>query len=247
MNAKSNTYKVKEAVDYFHAYDYTSPYYNVEESYDMGAGPKDKKKIKKKKDVGNKTKDRRSSYFSKRYKTNRKRRSSNIDKKTFAIKTNLVYSAALTPNLAVEIPIKEHFSAEASTTYNAWDLEDNIKWKNLTLTAEFRYWPKKNMEGQFFGINANWAKYNIGGIKMPYFADAIYYRYDGWMSSVGLSYGYMFNLSRSWSFEANIGVGLSYTSYDKYLHPVCGAYWGSYKNILFMPTKIGLSFVYKFN
>ena len=197
--------------------------------------------------MGAGTKDRRSSYFSKRYKPNRKRRSSNIDKKTFAIKTNLVYGAALTPNLAVELPFKQHFSFEASTTYNAWDMKDNIKWKNLVVMGELRYWPKKSLQGQFFGLHLNWAKYNIGGIKMPYFADAIYYRYDGWMSGVGVSYGYMFNLSKSWTFEANIGIGLNYTAYDKYLQPVCGAYWGSYKNVLFMPTKIGLSIVYKIN
>lgn len=165
----------------------------------------------------------------------------------FAIKTNLVYGAALTPNLAVELPFKQHFSFEASTTYNAWDMKDNIKWKNLVMMGEFRYWPKKSFEGQYFGANLHWGKYNIGGIKMPYFADAIYYRYDGWMTGVGLSYGYMFKMSKQWSFEANIGIGLSYTSYDKYLHPVCGAYWGSYKNIIFLPTKIGLSLVYKFN
>lgn len=249
MNAKESTDNIINSVEHNGLYVNTSSYNNVEESTDQNNGPKTKRKIKKKKDVGNKTKNRRASYFSKRF-TPKKKTKSRISTREpipFAIKTNLVYGAALTPNLAVELPFKQHFSFEASTTYNAWDLEDNIKWKNLTLTAEFRYWPKKNMEGQFFGINANWAKYNIGGIKMPYFADAIYYRYDGWMSGVGLSYGYMFNLSRSWSFEANIGVGLSYTSYDKYLHPVCGAYWGSYKNILFMPTKIGLSFVYKFN
>lgn len=103
------------------------------------------------------------------------------------------------------------------------------------------------MDGRFYGFNANLVKYNIGGIKMPYYSDAFYYRYDGWIAGVGISAGYMWYLSRHWSFEANIGLGVNYTSYDKYLQPVCGAYWGSYKNILFMPTKIGLSVVYKFN
>lgn len=247
MKANSNTYIETKGVDNFYVYEYTSLYNNVEEVLDKSSGPKDKKKIKKKKDVGNKTKDRRSSYFSNRYKPGKRRKSSIFDKQTFAIKTNLVYSAALTPNLGVEIPIKKNFSIEATTTYNAWDMKDNVKWKNLVVMGEVRYWPKRSFEGQYFGANLHWAKYNIGGIKMPYFADAIYYRYDGWMTGVGLSYGYMFKMSKQWSFEANIGIGLSYTSYDKYLHPVCGAYWGSYKNIIFLPTKIGLNLVYKIN
>lgn len=163
------------------------------------------------------------------------------------IKSNLVFAAALTPNIAVELPIKKKFSVELSSTYNAWDMKGNVKWKNLVVMSEFRYWPKKNMEGRFYGFNVNWAKYNIGGIPMPYFAEADYYRYDGWTAGVGVSAGYMWYLSRHWSIEANIGLGVNYTSYDKYLQPVCGAYWGSFKNILIMPTKIGLSFVYKFN
>lgn len=163
------------------------------------------------------------------------------------IKSNIVFAAALTPNIAVELPIKKKFSVELSSTYNAWDMKGNVKWKNLVVMSEFRYWPKKNMEGRFYGFNVNWAKYNIGGIPMPYFAEADYYRYDGWTAGVGVSAGYMWYLSRHWSFEANIGLGVNYTSYDKYLQPVCGAYWGSFKNILIMPTKIGLSFVYKFN
>lgn len=163
------------------------------------------------------------------------------------IKSNIVFAAALTPNIAVELPIKKKFSVELSSTYNAWDMKGNVKWKNLVVMSEFRYWPKKNMEGRFYGFNVNWAKYNIGGIPMPYFAEADYYRYDGWTAGVGVSAGYMWYLSKHWSFEANVGLGVNYTSYDKYLQPVCGAYWGSFKNILIMPTKIGLSFVYKFN
>jgi len=248
MHAEDNTDNLKRSFEHLYVYDFTSSYSNLEEVFSLNNGPKVKKKVKKKRDIGNKTKARRKSYFSKRF-TPKRRKSSSRRSAEFplAIKTNIVYGAALTPNLALEFPLNEHISIEASTTYNAWDMKDNIKWKNLVVMGEARYWPKKAMEGQFFGLNLNWGKYNIGGIKMPYFADAIYYRYDGWMSGVGISYGYMYNMTNHWSFEANIGIGLSYTSYDKYLQPVCGAFWGSYKNILFMPTKIGLSLVYKIN
>ncbi|MFA6807269.1 MAG: DUF3575 domain-containing protein [Bacteroidales bacterium] len=247
MYSKDNVEKLHNDIKTYSSTEYSSSYLNTEQGLNFSNGPKDKRKIKKKKDFGNMIKNLRRKYFSKRYSPKRRKPTKITNRTPLAIKTNLTYSAALTPNLGVEVPIKKNFSAELTSTYNAWDLEDNVKWKNLTAMAEFRYWPKKSMEGAFFGLNANWAKYNIGGIKMPYFADAKYYRYDGWTTGIGLSYGYMWYLSRSWSFEANIGIGLNYTSYDKYLHPVCGAYWGSYKNILFMPTKIGLSLVYKFN
>ena len=58
------------------------------------------------------------------------------NKTTLAIKTNLVYAAAITPNLALEFLFKDIYSLELSATYNIWDLEDNKKWKNLQLMAE---------------------------------------------------------------------------------------------------------------
>ena len=236
--------------DIDHYYFYNSELSNITSSNEFGPKKfkKPKRKVKKKnKYIGNKVNLKRRSELSKRYSPQRKKTRKNSNTVPLAIKTNLVYSAVLTPNLAVELPIKKKFSIELSSTYNAWDMKGNIKWKNLVLMSEFRYWPKKNMQGRFYGINVNWAKYNIGGIPMPYFAEADYYRYDGWTMGAGVSAGYMWYLSRHWSFEANIGLGVNYTSYDKYLQPVCGAYWGSFKNILIMPTKIGLSFVYKFN
>ena len=246
MFSKDNVDIVNNNIEHYYLYEYASSYIKAEDAFTLINGPKYKKKIKKK-DYGNKVKNSRRKYFSKRFPQKRKKPSKIANQIPFAIKTNLVFASALTPNLAFEIPVKKNFSVEVSSTYNAWDMKDNIKWKNLTVMTEFRYWPKKSMEGRFYGVNANWAKYNIGGLKMPYYQDAIYYRYDGWTTGVGVSFGYLWYMTRRLSFEANIGFGVNYTSYDKYLQPVCGAYWGSYKNILFMPTKIGLSLVYKFN
>lgn len=42
-----------------------------------------------------------------------------------AIKTNLVYAAAITPNLALEFLFKDIYSLELSATYNIWDPEDD--------------------------------------------------------------------------------------------------------------------------
>ena len=235
--------------DIDHYYFYNSELSNITSSNESGPKKikKPKRKNKKNKDIGNEVNVKRRPELSKRYSPERKKPKKLTNKIPLVIKSNIVYAAALTPNIAVELPIKKKFSIELSSTYNAWDMKDNIKWKNLTVMTEFRYWPKKNMQGMFYGLNVNWAKYNIGGIPMPYFAEADYYRYDGWTMGAGVSAGYMWYLSKHWSFEANIGLGVNYTSYDKYLQPVCGAYWGSFKNILIMPTKIGLSFVYKFN
>ena len=235
-------YKIEQ--NYLDEYSYSD--FFVENEFYVVDGLKGKNN-KKNKDYGTKVMNSRRKYFSKRYSHKRRKPSRIYNQIPFAVKTNFIYGVALTPNLAIELPIDKKFSFEVSSTYNAWDLKDNIKWKNFSVMSEFRFWKEKQMEGRFIGINVNWAKYNIGGLKMPYYSDADYYRYDGWAAGVGVSAGYLWYITRSWSFEANIGLGLIYTSYDKYLQPVCGVYWGSFKNMFFMPTKLGLSIVYKFN
>jgi len=161
-----------------------------------------------------------------------------------AIKTNLAYNAIITPNLALEIPFKRRYSIEIHSTYNAWDMKDNVKWKNIIVMPELRYWLKRSMDGNYFGAHIGWSRYNIGGLMMPYFSDAKYYRYDGWAVALGVSYGKQTRLFGNLYFDMNIGLGVIYTEYDKYLQPKCGAYWGTFKNILVAPTKIGLSLVY---
>ncbi len=199
---------------------------------------------KKRGNFGRKTRKTKNKYF--RTGTPKRKPYEKYGKKTlpFAIKTNLVYNAALTPNLGLELPFKKKFSIDLDVTYNIWDRKNNVKWRNLVIMPEFRFWPNKSMEGQFFGVHFGWAKYNIGGIKMPYYSDAFYYRYEGWAVGIGASYGYQKTIIGNLSFEATIGVGFIYTKYDKYLAPECGAYWGSFKNILIAPTKIGFSLVY---
>lgn len=90
------------------------------------------------------------------------------NKTTLAIKTNLVYAAAITPNLALEFLFKDIYSLELSATYNIWDLEDNKKWKNLQLMAEMRFWLKDNTKGHFLGAHLGFVKYNFGAISLPY-------------------------------------------------------------------------------
>lgn len=207
----------------------------------MDYGPK-----KKKGNFGKKVKKRtQNNKYVKLKRYNKPRNGINI-KWPFAVKTNLLYGGALTPNLAIEVPFRKKFSIGLSSTYNAWDMKNNVKWKNLIIMPEFRYWTKGNTSGQFFGAHIGWAKYNIGGIPMPYFADASYYRYDGWAIGMGLSAGYKWQITSSFSTEVNIGAGIIYTEYDKYLAPKCGPYWGSFKNILISPTKVGFSLIYMF-
>ena len=224
--------------DFYYANEKQSSDSSLSSQY-MDYGPK-----KRKGNFGKKVKKR--NQYNKNLKLKRYNKSGNgINIKVpFAVKTNLLYGGVLTPNLAIEVPIKKKFSIELSATYNAWDMKNNVKWKNLIIIPEFRYWIQENMSGQFFGAHIGWAKYNIGGIPMPYYTEANYYRYDGWAIGVGLTAGYQWKMTSSLRVEVNIGVGIIYTEYDKYLAPKCGPYWGSFKNVLIAPTKLGFSLIY---
>lgn len=169
------------------------------------------------------------------------------NKTTLGVKTNLAYLTAFTPNLGLELNFKEVYSLEFMMTYNAWDLEENKKWKNLMMLGEMKFWQKTNTKGHFLGIQAGFVQYNIGSISLPYYKEAFYYRYDGWLIGMGLTYGHKWEINNKWAFEASAGIGVMYADYDKYLFPVCGAFWGEFHSFLLVPTKLSFSLIYYIN
>ena len=47
-------------------------------------------------------------------------------------------------------------------------------------------------------------------------------RYQGWFVGAGVAYGYAWILGRHWNLEAEIGIGYSYTRYDRFRCTGCG-------------------------
>ena len=67
------------------------------------------------------------------------------------------------------------------------------------------------------------------------------------MGYAGVSYGFMFPVSRCISFEASIGVGYLYTRYKEYM-PLDGhyAYQQTSRTNYFGPLKLKFAFVWRF-
>lgn len=163
-----------------------------------------------------------------------------------SLKTNLLYGATTTPNLAFEIGLSNKTSLELAVGYNPWEFSNNKKLKHYLIQPEFRWWFCETFNGSFIGVHLLGGEYNVGGVKLPFgmFPSLKDYRYEGYFYGGGISIGHQWILSKRWSIEATLGVGYIRTHLDKYTCEECGKkiktdnknYWG--------PTKAGISLVY---
>lgn len=162
------------------------------------------------------------------------------------VKTNLLYDLTSTINLGVEFRTAAKYSLDISANYNPWTFSNNKKLKHFLIQPELRYWTCEAFNGHFFGLHALYARYNIGGVRLPFFpADTFRgIRYQGNLYGAGISYGYQWYLSPRWNLEATLGLGYVRLDYSAYECHTCGReLYQSNKNYL-GPTKAGISLIY---
>jgi hypothetical protein len=170
----------------------------------------------------------------------------------FAIGTNLLYDAALLPNISVEAAFNKHFSLQlqaASAWYqtkapNYWSYRLQMLW------LEGKYWWGSNPEpltGPFVGLYGAVGSYDIrlfpkGGEPL---GDLSHFSY-----SMGLTVGYSKPIGRRWNLEFSLGAGYLTGKYDKYNHSACADCYPwrhSKERRYFGPTKASVSLIYVFN
>ncbi len=169
-----------------------------------------------------------------------------------AIKTNLIGDALLSPNIGVELGVAPKWSVDIPVSFNGWSINDRL-WKHWYIQPEARYWFCDKFAGHFVGFHVHGGQYNIGGFdgKIKFLntdlrrlADS---RFQGWFAGAGISYGYAWILGRHWNLEAEIGIGWSYTRYDRFECMGCGRKVESGKAHNYVgPTKAALNLVYVF-
>lgn len=173
---------------------------------------------------------------------------SDMHAQKFGVKTDALYWMTTTPNIGFEVGLGKRTTLELSGGYNPWTLNSsddrNTKVRHFLITPEFRYWFCERFQGHHMGINAIYSLYNIGNVPVPFVPEATASRYEGWAAGAGVTYGYTWILGKRWNMEANVGVGYVYTEYDRYRNRVCGIYQESACRHLFLPTEIGLKFIY---
>lgn len=170
-----------------------------------------------------------------------------------AVKSNLLSDFWLNPNLGLEVGLAPKWTLEVDGQFNAWTLSNDKRWKHWAVQPGVRYWLCDRFGGSYFGAYLHGGQYNVGGINLNVnflgtdFRKLENTRYQGWFVGGGVSYGHAFMLSRHWNLETEIGIGYSYTHYDRFRCAGCGKKIETNKPHHYVgPTKAAINLVYLF-
>lgn len=164
------------------------------------------------------------------------------DTRFLALKTNLLFDAALCANLGLEVELWPGWSLDVPVWYSPYDITPTRKLRLLAVQPEIRYWTAKAGEGHFLGLHTHVAGFNVAVNDHGRYQDP---NHALW--GMGVSYGYAMGLGRGrrWWLEFNIGAGFAGYDYDVYDNRRNGArlrsgsatYWGI--------TRAGVSLSYR--
>ena len=168
-----------------------------------------------------------------------------------ALRNNLLYDAALTPNLGADIRLDSIWTVGAIVGLNAWDIDKdkNKKWRHLLIEPNVRRWlnrspfNKSYLEGDLI-----YSHFNVGNITIPFsLYDAVKEkRLQGDLFALGGKFGYSWILARTWRVEAEAGLAIGYAWFKEYDCPTCGTYLGEGDRIFLLP-QLGINVVYIIN
>lgn len=158
-----------------------------------------------------------------------------------AVKTNLLYDAALMPSLEVEYRINDRWSVNLEGDMAWWKKKSKHKYYQLAIISpEGRYWfkTKAPWHGHYVGVFVGGGWYDLENGKRGYQGEGV---------MAGVSYGYMFPVTRRLSFEAGIGAGYLRAKYEEYLPEAGGhyLYQQTSKTNYFGPLKLKFALVWR--
>lgn len=171
----------------------------------------------------------------------------------WAVKTNLLYWAATTPNIGAEVALSDHSTLGATVNWNPWTIGSDNKIQHWFIRPEYRYWFSGKYTRFFLGAHLMGGGFEVGGFKLPLLGDRLltglpYNYYKGSFFAGGVSLGYAFYLSPRLNLELSAGLGLARISY--HTESVNGPRPAGTTNrvrYLPVPTEVGVTLVYLFN
>lgn len=174
-----------------------------------------------------------------------------VSAQRFGVKTNLLYLATATPNIGAEWRTASHFTLSTTFGYNGFNfpsdtdaegVQRNPKLHHWLVMPEMKYWFRQAFTKSYLGLHGFYSRYNAGGIKfLPPLDD---YRYRGWLTGGGISYGYQWVIGSCWGLEASVGAGYLYVKYDKHNCGSCGKKVATGHQHRIAPTKAAVSIIY---
>lgn len=159
----------------------------------------------------------------------------------FALKTNMLFYAALMPNIEFEWMINDRWSTALEWNIAWWGHYSDLKsYRVSEIDAEVRRWikPRDRWHGFYVGLFAGGGWYDLANGGNGYYGEGLI---------TGLSAGYMWPIGRHLSLEAAVGAGYMYSRYKEYM-PLDGhhIYLRTKRLNYFGPLKLKLSIAWRF-
>ncbi len=132
----------------------------------------------------------------------------------FAVRTNLLYDAFLTPTLGVEWRASRDIGVKLDGSFAQWGNERGKVQKMWLINPEVRWY--LTLQKRFYvGLGGNYGEYNIykGMLGGLFSKDT---GYQGRLWSIGATVGYQLRLNRSLSLDFNLGLGYTRLEYDSF-------------------------------
>ena len=171
-----------------------------------------------------------------------------ISAQEIEIKTNILYDATTTPNLAIEIGTTQKQTVQLMYSLNPWDFSGDKYFHQWLLSPEYRWWFCRRFNGMFLGAHVLGGEFHFKGINLPFgiWPTMKHHHYNGWLVGGGVTFGYQWILGEHWNLEASIGLGYLRVDYKKYRCVDCDELQEKFKKNYVGPTKAAVSFIYLF-
>ena len=168
-----------------------------------------------------------------------------VDKKMLVgLKTNLLYDAAVVPNLGLEFYLGKRWSLVGNWMYSWWHSDpDYFCWRTYGGDLAVRRWfgkasKRKALTGHHVGLYGQMLTYDFLMGQDGILA-------DDWNWAAGLEYGYSAHLSRRLNLDFTVGAGYHWGEYDEYITLDEHYVWQATKRRRFIgPTKVEISLVW---
>ncbi len=163
---------------------------------------------------------------------------------SMAFKTNLLYDAALIPNVGVDIYLGHRWSLGAEWMYSWWNTDKrDWYWRIYGGDIALRKWfgkksKEKPLQGHYIGVYGQMFTYDFEVGSRGYLGDK-------WSWSAGVEYGYSLPVARRINIEFGLGIGYVGGEYMEYLPMDTHYVWQTTKQRNYIgPTKLEIGLVW---
>jgi hypothetical protein len=158
-----------------------------------------------------------------------------------AVNTDVLNDVAMVPNIGFELATGNSTTLTLQGAYATRALGKEIR--IAALQPELRYYlSRRTMHNEFVGIGAIGASYKINWKNKIYDGDAL---------GIGLTFGYVWNLSQRFSVDFHAGLGVVTYKHKEYYdgddyqnYSESGKTLTNAKGYYLIPTRIGISLSY---